>query len=478
MKKYLAATFLIAASLYACNQTGSAGSSNSDNYVDSINRFCSDTTQGNDLCSQLPYDINEKFGFGYSTELTPTIQPPFDIFSWQTFVALNWPADSAGNPMGSNFAANPGAPRVWESYPDIEEIFNDKQPLLLQLKDARSKNLKFFSRTSKSPHRIGMNGDLLDADGYPLIDRNLNFVVFEVNANPVEANFIATNNLTTKKGIDSISKPYSSSDPNRRQIQMPSSVAGQSPGSMEIKTAWRILDSVKGGDFPSRYYTRDAIIYIAGENSTSGRPFTIKAKVGLVGMHIIRKTALFANWIWSTFEHIDNVPDNIQEAQMNQPPKYPWSFYYPTSMGLPANTPVDTFANEGGRYRFDSTWPYAKRYAATVYGEQDNLPVFGTQAQRMCAIYFRTEQVNALWRKKLAGTVWANYKLIGSQWGTSTLTPGKPLPTAPSLLGNTTLETFSLTSASCIGCHSGAIINYNQHSIFTDFSYLLALHAK
>lgn len=477
MKKYIAAAGLVAGMFYACNQAGPAGNA-TDNFVDSINRFCPDTAKGNDLCSDLPYDINEKFGIGYSTELTPTIQPPFDIFSWQTFVALNWPADSKGNPIGNSIAANPGAPRVWESYPDIEEIFSDKAPLLLQIKDARNSNLKFFYRTSKSPHRIGMNGDLLDADGYPLIDRNLNFVVFSVSANPVEAGFISTNNLTTKKGIDSISVPLSPDEPNKRQIQMPASVPGQSPGSMEIKTAWRILDSVRGGDIPSRYYTRDAIIYISGDNSTSGQPFKIKAKVGLVGMHIIRKTGMFANWIWSTFEHIDNVPDNLQEAQMNQPPKYPWSFYYPSSMGLLANTPVDTFANEGGNYRFDSTWPYAKRYAATVYGERNSQAVFGTQAQRMTAIYYRTEEVNALWRKKLAGTVWANYKLIGSQWAKSTLTPGKPLPSAPSLLGNTTLETFSLTSASCIGCHSGAIINYNQHSIFTDFSFLLALHAK
>lgn len=478
MKKYLLMTGLFACILYACDQAGS--SDVYDSSKDSIpinNHFCADTTKGDGFCSELPYDINENFGIGYSTVLDPKIQPPFDIFSWQTFVALNWPADSLGNPMGNSIAANPGAQRVWESYPDIEEIYSDKQPLLLQLKDAKHNNMKFFYRTAKSPHRIGMNGDLIDADGYPLIDRNLNFAVFEVKANPVEANYIIANNLTTLKGIDSLSVPRGG-DPNNRQISLPSSVAGKSVGSMEIKTAWRILDSVKGGDIPSRYYTRDAVIFIGADNSTSGKPFTIKAKVGLVGMHIIRKTSLFANWIWSTFEHIDNTPDNIQQAQMDQNPKIPWSFYYPSSMGLSPNTPVDTFANEGGKYRFDSTWPYAKRYAATVYGERNSQAVFGTQAQRMCAIYYRTEQVNQLWRSKLAGTVWANYKLIGSQWAKSTLTPGKPLPSAPSLLGNTTLETFSLSSASCIGCHTGAIVQYNNRNIFTDFSYMLALHAK
>jgi hypothetical protein len=475
MKKYLVVVLLLAGIIYACNQPTPGDTDVAiDPFVDSVNRFCPDTSMPNELCSMLPWEIDEKFQFGYSSTLSPTIQPQFDVFSWQSFVALNWPADVNGKPLGGKIGDHPNAPRVWESYKDLTEIFDDNAPLLLKMKSAEQSNFKFFYRTSKSPHRLDSMGSFLDADGQPLIDRNLNFVVFEVKANPVEADFIKVNNLVTKKGIDSISTPISN-NPTARQIAMPSSsAASKNVGAMEIKTAWRILDSSKGDDY-SKYYTRDAIISISAENSTSNTAFTIKTKVGLVGMHIVRKTGLFANWIWSTFEHIDNTPDNLQQAQMDQKRTTPWSFYYPESLGLQPNDEYDTIAGDGGNYRFDSTWPYAKRYARTVGGEKG---IYGTQVQRMYPIYYRTEQVNELWRRKLAGTVWANYKLVGSQWATSTLTPGKPLPAAPSMMGNSTLETYILGYSSCVSCHMGASINYNGNSVLTDLSYLLALHAK
>jgi len=478
MKKFIiVAAALAGIIIYACNQGGTGSTSIAvDPFVDSINRFCPDTSMPNELCSQLPYEINEKFGIGYSSTLSPTIQPPFDIFSWQSFVALNWPADDKGQPLPGSIGDHPDAPRVWESYKDLSEIFDNNAPLVLQLQSAKQSKLKFFYRTSKSPHRLDSLGNFLDADGDPLIDRNLNFAVFEVNVNPVESDFIAANNLTTKRGIDSISTPITGKDKTNRQIAMPSSSAAtKAIGAMEIKTAWRILDSARGGDDYSRYYTRDAVIYIAAENSTTNTAFTIKTKVGLVGMHIIRKTGLFSKWIWSTFEHIDNTPDNLQQAQMNQNPAVPWSFYYPQSLGMQPNTPVDTFPGEGGKYKFDSTWPYAKRYAQTVGGESGRL--YGTQAQRMYPIYYRTEQVNELWRKKLAGTVWANYKLVGTQWATSTLTPG-PLPSAPAMMGNSTLETFVLSTSSCVNCHNFASVKYNGDTVKTDFSFMLALHAR
>lgn len=480
MKKYLLPVLALISLLYACNEAGNSNGTVSSHYVDSINRFCPDSSMPNELCSMLPYDINEKFGQGYSSQLSPTIQPPFDIFSWQSFVALNWPADSLGNPLKGSIGDHPDAQRVWEYYPDIQEIFSNSSPLQLQLQDARKSKQKFFYMTSKSPHPLDSLGDFRDADGYPLIDRNLNFAVFEVKSNPVEADFIRKNNLNTLSGIVKFSTPIGNpKDSTKRQITLPSSdVAKKEVGSMEIKTTWRILDSAKGGDQLSRYYTRDAVIFIGDSNSVTGKGFTIRTKVGLVGMHIIRKTALFGKWIWSTFEHTDNTPDNLQEAQMDQNPKIPWSFYYPGSIGLQPNNPVSFLPGDFNKYKFDTSWPYAKRYAVSVPGERDNLAVYGTQAQRMYPIYYTTQQVNALWRAKLAGTVWANYKLIGSQWATSTLTPGAPMPVAPFMMGNTTLETFSLSTASCIGCHNGASINYNKDNVFCDFSYMIALHAK
>ncbi|MDP4261970.1 MAG: hypothetical protein Q8941_05510 [Bacteroidota bacterium] len=473
MKKFIVVSLLLAAIIFACNevkQSKNVAGGPGENPI--ANSFCPDTTHPNDFCPQLPYDVNLPFQAGYTAHLDPDLQPPFDIFSWQTFVALNWPADSAGNPMSGSIGDHPDALRVWEYYTDFAEIFGGSDQMILQLKDAKNSKLKFFHLTSKSNHhhRDSLSG-FQEADTKPLIDRNLNFAVFDIKANPVETNFIITNNLETKSGINAFYLK------NNKQFQLPASSAkDNSAGSMEIKTSWRILDTSKGDD-PSRYYTRDAIIFISDSNSVTGKAFTIKAKVGLVGMHIIRKTGKFTKWIWSTFEHIDNTPDNIQEAQMDQHPTIPWSFYYPSTLGLMPGIPAAFLPGDNNNYKFDPSAPYAKRYAVSVFGEAGNNKVFGTQAQRVYPIYYRTQQVNRLWRDKLKGTVWTNYKLIGSQW-----TIGDPgiinTPNVPAMLGNTTLETFMLTNASCISCHGGATVAVGGNTIFTDFSYMIALNAQ
>jgi hypothetical protein len=69
------------------------------------NSFCAGSANENDLCSQLPYYVTEKFQFGYTGILDSAFQPPFDVYSWQTFIALNWPADSTVIPCRGQSAA-------------------------------------------------------------------------------------------------------------------------------------------------------------------------------------------------------------------------------------------------------------------------------------------------------------------------------------------------------------------------------------
>jgi hypothetical protein len=73
----------------------------------------------------------------------------------------------------------------------------------------------------------------------------------------------------------------------------------------------------------------------------------------------------------------------------------------------------------------------------------------------------------------LQGTVWANYRLVGSQWTVANDgSGGKGTINVPSRLGNTTLESFIQVDASCISCHSFAEVIYNKDTISTDFSFL------
>src|SRR5437879_4878712 len=58
------------------------------------------------LCAHLPHDILTKLSPGYS-QLAATQQRPFDNFSWQSFVALNWPADKDGHPLKDSITTHP-----------------------------------------------------------------------------------------------------------------------------------------------------------------------------------------------------------------------------------------------------------------------------------------------------------------------------------------------------------------------------------
>lgn len=472
MKKILA-IIAIAGVVFACTQVRKgAGSAAAPNIY---NQFCSSSSSGGP-CSIIPIDVNETFGVGYDSFLDSVHQPPFDVFSWQTFVALNWPADSAGKPTGSSISDLPNANRVWEYYKDPAEVFGHSTPgLTFRLGVAKKSGQKFLYLDSKSPIAL-YSGKTLDAaelngfqeaDGHPLIDRNLNFALYEIKMNPIESKYVIDSGLTTTEGI------YKVGIKNNNAINLPQSDSlTNNVGSMEIKATWRILVPAQGDD-TTRFYCRKATIFIDSLHTRNHQPLLIKnVTVGLVGMHIIRKTKkINVNEIWSTFEHVDNTPDNPQDAQQGN---RRWSFYNQLCLNCTPNQAPDTLAGDHGQYIWNVTPPYAIQYAVKAPGQ--NLPTsFGTQAIRVYPIYKYTDMINQLWQDKLQGSVWANYRLIGSQWQQSEVFPS---PTAPNFLANTTLETFIQPTATCIGCHSNASIKYNNTKIRTNLSFLFPIYAK
>jgi len=480
MKKLTALLLIAVITVVAwnCDSPKTMGATDSGIY----NSFC-DSSSPNNLCSFIPYDVNETFGVGYDSFLDSAHQTPFDVFSWQTFVALNWPADRSGNPVGS-ITDKPDMPRVWEFYSDPAEVFGHPDAgLVAQLGMAKSGGQKFFYMDSKSPLRLAkgtvvdmnkVNARLLqgfkEADGHPLIDRNLNFALYEIKMNPVETNFIIKNGLTTQQGIYNY---VTGLDSSSHALKLPQSdSASRNVGSMEVKASWRILVPALGDD-TSRYYCRRAVIYIDAGHTRNHRPLILtNVQVGLVGMHIIRKTAKMSSAeIWTTFEHIDNTPDNPQEAQQSG---RRWSFYNPQCLNCTPNVAPDTLAGDNGQYLWEPTMPYGVRYATNAPGQQFGHG-FGTQAVRTYPVYKFTEMTNRLWQQKLQGTVWANYRLIGSQWQ---LAEVHPQPMAPNFLANTTLETYIQNDASCISCHSFASISFNGDSISTDLSFIFPVYAQ
>ena len=84
---------------------------------------------------------------------------------------------------------------------------------------------------------------------------------------------------------------------------------------------------------------------------------------------------------------------------------------------------------------------------------------------------------------KKVGSVFSNYMLVSTQWGTSYETQMKlPMDAAPNLLSNTVVETYmqnaydpndAFSTGSCISCHS--VATFNNSKVSTDLSFLPGL---
>lgn len=395
----------------------------------------------------VPPDVPEPPN-GY-TGLDPLNQTHFDEFSWKSFAAVNWPVTPSGNilPQGFPFKNNQ-APRQWESWTDPEDLFRGGLQPICPAGRKLEPGTKVLHLMAKNSQILNPDGSFVEPDGNPLIDMNLNYALYEIRINPDETSYITGNNLQTKAGQAG------------KTIAFPT----KPTGAIEVKAVWRILTKK---DDPSRYYTRTAVVYVPPQNTQDGVPLCLDVTVGLAGLHVIHKTGNFPQWIWSTFEHVDNAPTSPPSSA----DKASYSFYSNAfRFYLPINTPhpPSTRKDNSRVYYWMPDEPYARLYAwqANDYTKLQ----FGTQVVRSNSIYPTTSMLNMMWQKAMAGSFWANYMLIGSQWVGGDA-PGHTIA-APMQLANAAIETYIQDTASCVQCHAGA-----RSAVGTpaDFSFLLGL---
>jgi hypothetical protein len=438
----------------ACGGSKKTETSVMSNNQDSITACNADSLMAQ-LSPNIPHEVDAVLGLAYNSIL-PGVQPCFDIFSWQTFVALNWPADAAGNPL-PNFTDSAQAQRVWEYYQAPSQVFQTNE-FLLPFKGPYKmqpglKGLHQFA-TLSSEMAITLPDSIKQATGQPLIDKNLNFVLYEIKMNPDEVNYINTYSLNTTEGQQAFKNDSNS-------IFFPTGTYTAGIGAMEIKSTWKIL--VSGKDNFSSYYTRPAVIYVPASQSANKQPLYLKETVGLVAMHIIHKTNRFQTWVWSSFEHINNAPE---KAGVDTATNI-YAFYNPVCKTCKTNAKPP----KANPYVWQIQKPYAANYANIV-----NSDSFGTQVVRTNPVYVPTDNINKKMQKKLNNlkSVFANYRLIGSQWAISQDSPPFGLILAPDTLANTTLETYVQNSSCTMTCHKFATDAVGAPS---DFSFLLA-HAR
>lgn len=306
-----------------------------------------------------------------------------DKYAWKLFVSLNWPANAAqkvadpAKPFGS-----PG-PVVWETWRNVREGTPDTvfpaqgadpgpwlgggSPVIARQErqfDATPRQLQGFAALQNSMRPAGRPGPAVAFDA-PIGAGN------EVRLNQTAYDFIRQNKLYNIEG------QVAQFAAGKENLNFP-------PNAKEIKAQWR---KIKETDKP-RYHWAEITL-----NNGQKEPW------GMTALHISTKD--LPNWLWTTFEHIDNKTPGPVEGG---PPNLGWLTKSSDKLACP-------------------TPPHDCEQVPPGLG--------------------------------LQGTKWENYRLRGSQidFVTSFGTP--------TVLANGQIEAPFQRNSSCITCHARATINRN-----------------
>jgi hypothetical protein len=357
----------------------------------------------------------------------------FDDFSWRSFVALVWPAQNGqrGMPDTAKSVGAPGA-RVFETYKALAEVFHND--------GSAPSDWNQFDGPAWNPCNVAAGfGDMVLASlssnpGQapfgslvgPLVAQNQTYIRFQTGFNRSEFNAIQGDKWYLKANIPETGVTFPS-------------------GSIDVKSAW--IDMTNKN--PQRFYTRMAWLLDPQTGICSQK------LVGLVGLHIVHKTPSRPQWIWSTFEQVDNV----QEAGAQNP----FNFNDDGSVPMPSANP----------------------YKLNPLPLPTPTPFNVTRLQQVSPI---TQATNKSYQTALAGTPWQFYKLVMTQWPVckppcDPAMRGTPIHTFPGTgantpFSNTTMETFDQKSifTGCMACHNSTqTVSGVKNG--TDFLWSLRNHA-
>ncbi len=367
-----------------------------------------------------------------------TMQRSADIFSWQEFLALNWPAlaGQRGVPDQSRPISFPG-PRVWETWKEEYEVYraNGEPPAAWNSPEqepsacSTAGATRLFFRTQKIDDVIDSTLQAAAATAAlppTLTDQKGRLVRYEIRLNKVMFDYIVQNQLYDAH-IQNVA----------RSVTFPD-------GGMLIKAAWREVSPAEEASF----HTVTACVCDKKKDGSLTNCHT--KRMGLVGFHITQKTPSSPQWIWSTFEQVNNVPDPGTTA--------PYSLYNPSCPTCPVNQ--QTLRGTPNQMKRSVPIPASDPDCMNIRDAVDNVRVMNQEVQKTLQAW---------------GSVFAKYELVNTQFPLppTNLKPETMFSVLPEVLGNTTMESFVQPTSTCMGCHATArTVNPNRF-VSSDFSFTL-----
>lgn len=430
------------------------------------------------ISPDIPHDVDPKIQNLLKQEhKIYELNKKFNEYSWQAFLAINWPVDKSGKPkknftdegmplwMGWKesfevYRPDGGKPAPWGSSRTVNELKKGLVPIPKEaINDPTARVLH-----SDTKRNINISDEEDQAFTGPLYDQNGNIVRYEILMNKEEFDYIIKHNLYNREGQVAFS-----SKPGFTAVNFPKSeFNGDNEGAIEIKLAWKILED---SDHKERYFTSESYIM----NNDLG--VWQKKTVGLIGFHISQKTQTGKQWVWSTFEHSDNMKESTIQENGKEVRIKP-SLTDPDCEIAPVNQMLN-----------DQSLNWTKDGTTLNFANKNS--VRKTQAKRMIDIPHRVKVLNDKMKKYFASvnSVWQYYELIDTQYplnqnalpsnpnelpdGVTNKSGGRP---NIAFLTNMSMETFFQTgnqpasnltengtstiqifgTESCMGCHSSA----------------------
>ena len=392
------------------------------------------------------------------------LQRGFDFYSWLTFIALNAPV------RGTIEQPTPNSETRWEDKRNFKQLLDimvadpdkpgnaptwEKQIIPPGCVAQHAANptlmiIKMIEETFNQPFKTG-----------PLIDQHGNYALFDILMNRQMFDYIVSHHLYSRRG------QMDSANANLRvDFPVGESPSAQKPngevGAIMLKVSWKILEPT---DDKAKFHTVEALVSMPDVPGQTSEPPCLQKTLGLVGFHIVHKTKSRPQWIWTTFEHIDNVPEQIDIDAHNL--KRSYNFFDPSCDRQ--KCPLNQLPPR--------PWNPVPTRQLKFHGS------FNSQITRTIPLTDDTRSMNLHFQRLLANTVWKNYMLISTQWPSGfacTRLQDKDVPDpntpktdfekqpdmncapAPTFLANSTLETYSqgftpVSSSSCMACHGNAV---------------------